>query len=185
MKLRFLQAKPADAGASPAPDPAPWTFGPADSALAAAMLTLVVAVSLPIALRQRQEAAALQRDRERVADRCRMIRAALRDVERQEFALGRIRRESNRWVSEIEARPIVPWTTAIGELSRRRPRGVRAVRLSGNGPRFRAQIVADAPETAQAYAHRLMESPYVDFAGLPGAAGSSTRTQVVGRLMGD
>jgi hypothetical protein len=184
MKLGFLRAKLFSELASPTADARFWRFGPSDYALAAGMLTLVVAVSLPVALRFRHQAAALERERAQLSERCQVLAEALGEDELRRELLTRVRREANRCVSEVEARPIVPWTTIVSELSRRRPRGLRTLRISGDGPRFRAHVLADSPELATQYAQRLMQSPYVDFAALPGGA-AGRRTQILGRLTGE
>lgn len=179
-----LNRKPVNE-AQPATSAPGWTFGPADAAIAAGLLGLTVAVCMPVAMHFREQAKQFDRQREEALDRSRLVKATLEHVESRRIAHTQIRRAVDRYVAEVQARPIVPWSTVVGELSRRRPGGVWAMRLSGDGPRFRAEVATPQPALVESYAQSLRESPYVDFATLPvGAAPGQTR-QVVGRMTGE
>lgn len=162
-----------------------WSFGPVDGAIIAGTITLALAVSAPVALHLRKEMRTLDAARMSSIQRTRMHRLTLDRNESRREALTQFRREVNRYVTEVEARPAVAWTTVVGELSRRRPNGLWTTRLSGNGPHFRAQVAAERPDLVTVYTQSLRESPYVDFATLPAGVAASTQSQVVGRLRGE
>jgi hypothetical protein len=164
---------------------ASWSFGPVDAAIAAGSLTLALAVCAPVAFHFRSEARQLDRARMNSLQRTRMHRVTLERNQSRREALTQFRREVNRYVAEVEARPMVAWTTVVGELSRRRPNGLWTTRLSGNGPHFRAYVAAERPDLVSLYTQSLRQSPYVDFAALPAGAAPSTQAQVVGRLRGE
>jgi hypothetical protein len=178
--------RPAQSEATPAGKrPASWTWGPADAAIAAGLAVVAMAICLPVSFHFHARSTELEKELDAARARARSIRVTLDHVESRRVDLSRLRREVNRYVAEVEARPIVAWTTVVGELSRRRPDGLWTSRVSGSGPRFRAQVSAATPELAGIYARQLRESPYVDFAALPAGEGPSVSTQVVGRLMGE
>ena len=160
-------------------------FGPADAGIAAVSVILALSVTVPVALHYRKEVQRLDRSRADSMSRTRQLRFTLDRSEARHAALTQFRREVSRYVSEVEARPMVPWTTVVGELSRRRPAGVWTTRLSGNGPHFRAQVAAERPELVTQFTQSLRESPYVDFAALPAGVAPATQSQVVGRLRGE
>ncbi len=162
-----------------------WVFGPVDAAISAGMLILTVAVCVPVALSFREQAKAYDRQREDALDRSRQIKATLEFVESRRTAHTQLRRAADRYVAEVQARPIVPWATVVGEMSRRRPGGLWAVRMSGDGPRFRVEVSAQQPQLVSTYAQSLRESPYVDFAALPTGVQPTQARQVVGRMTGD
>jgi hypothetical protein len=162
-----------------------WAWGPADAAIAAGLAVLTVVICLPISFNMHARSRALERELEMARFRARAIRITLERNETRRTDLARLRREVNRYVADVEARPIVAWTTVVGEISRRRPAGLWTTRLSGSGPRFRAEISAATPGLSELYARELRDSPYVDFASLPPGEGPSTSTTVAGRLMGE
>jgi len=162
-----------------------WRFGLADVAIVAVLLSISVGASVPLALHYREQTRRLDAERMEVASRCRMMRGTTEHLEASRASVMQLRRAADRYIAEAEARPIVPWTTAVAELSRRRPEGVWTTRLSGNGPRFRAEFATRRPELAQQYTRNLRQSPYVEFAELPAGEMSGPRAQVVGRLMGE
>lgn len=173
----------------PATDAPAWTFGSSDALLAAGSLVCALAICLPVALHYRGQAGS--RDRERLAahGRCRQLTSTLEHAEGRKIALTQLRRGVERYVADVEARPIVPWTSAVRELSERRPNGLWTVRLSGNGARFRAQVAAARADLPAAYINSLRQSSQVDYAGLPVdgtvATASAAPFQVVGRLVGE
>ncbi len=163
-----------------------WNFGPVDLAISGVLLALVAGVCIPTALHYRQEANRMDQQRAELTSRCRQLGTTLRFVESRRAALSQFRRSVDRYVADVESRPIVPWVTTIGEMSRRRPYGVSARRMSGDGPRIRIDVAAASPDLVQAYAQSLRESPYLDFAALPaGAAPSAAGGQIIGRLAGE
>lgn len=160
-------------------------LGPADLAMAAGMIALALSMSIPAALHFRQEVRRLDQARMASMSRTRQLRMTLERGQSRNTALTQFRREVNRYVADVEARPLVPWTTLVGELSRRRPKGVWTTRISGNGPHFRAQIAAERPELVTLYTQSLRQSPYVDFAALPAGTAPAAQAQVVGRMRGE
>jgi len=162
-----------------------WTLGPIDLAIAAGLLAVTLGVAAPIAHRYHQEAMALEREAGESVARYRMLQRTLEHVQQQRGRLTQLRRAVDRYVSDVEARPIVPWTTVMGELSRRRPRGLWTTRISGEGPRFTTQVTAERPELVQQYAEQLRESPYMEFAALPTGEVQSTRARLIGRAQGE
>lgn len=160
-------------------------LGPVDAAISAAVLAVLVAVSLPVGLRLHNESKDLERQRMQLLDQNRALLATLGHLEARRDATMELRRVVDRYVADVQSRPMVAWTTAVGELSRSRPNGVWATRMSGNGPRFRLQVKAARPDLLAAYTRRLRESAYVEFAALPAEAGTSSSGQVVGRLVGE
>lgn len=164
---------------------AEWTWGPTDALIAAVLVALTVAVCVPLSFRLHTRARDLDRQIQASHARMAQMRATLEHVENRRDDLARLRREVNRYAADVEARPIIPWGTVIGELSVRRPGGLRTTRLSGNGAQFRAQLAAAVPELIPAYARALRESPYVDFAAMPTGEMPGHSGQVVGRLMGE
>lgn len=164
---------------------APWTWGPADAVIAAGGLALVVAASVPIGYHFHTQARAADHELQESIGRFRALQATLERVEGRKTDLARLRREVNRYVADVETRPIVPWSTVVAELSRRRPDGLWTTRISGNGPQFRATVSAMVPDLVNQYARQLRESPYVEFAALPVGDAPGAGAQVVGRLMGE
>lgn len=164
---------------------AEWAWGPADALIAAGLVALTIAVCLPLSFRLHSRARDLDRQIQESHARMAQIRATLEHVEGRRDDLARLRREVNRYAADVEARPIIPWSTVVSELALRRPGGLRTTRLSGNGSQFRAQLSAAVPELIPAYARLLRESPYVDFAALPTGDTPGHSGQVVGRLMGE
>ncbi|MFN3649114.1 MAG: hypothetical protein ACK47B_05985 [Armatimonadota bacterium] len=165
------------------PAPARWSFGPADAAIAAASLALVVGVSLPWAWSLRSQVRELDRQRAEADASLRSTRSTLEFLQHRRTARMQFRRAVDRYVAAIEARPGVPWSTAIGELSRRRPAGVWTTRLSGNGGRFRAEVAGSSPEALDAYAEALRQSPYVEYAAP--VHGVAAKAELAGRWMGE
>ena len=162
-----------------------WVFGPGDLAIAAGMLAVSLSICVPAALQLRAQVRNLDRQREAVVEQGRQARSTLEYAEGQRVAFAQMRREVKRYVTHVEAKPIVPWATAISELSRRRPRGVWTTRISGSGPQFRAQVVAKRPELLAAYTQQLRESPFVDYAAQPSGEAPTTVAQIVGRWTGE
>jgi len=160
-------------------------IGAADLAMAAGVIALALSASIPVALHFRQEVRSLDQARMTSMSRTRQLRMTLERGQSRNAALTQFRREVNRYVAEVEARPMIPWTTFVGELSRRRPKGVWTTRISGNGPHFRAQVAAERPELVTLYTQSLRQSPYVDFAALPAGTAPAAQAQVVGRLRGE
>lgn len=149
------------------------------------MIVLGLSISVPVALHFRQEVRRLDQARVASMSRTRQLRMTLERGQARNAALTQFRREVNRYVADVEARPMIPWTTLVGELSRRRPKGVWTTRISGNGPHFRAQVAAERPELVTLYTQSLRQSPYVDFAALPAGTAPAAQAQVVGRLRGE
>lgn len=162
-----------------------WRFTPTDGAIAACSLTVALAVSLCMALHLRAETRLVDSARAEALQRCGDLRQMLRHLELSRQALARLRRAANHYTAEVEARPIVPWTTVFNEVSRLRPRGVWAMRLTGDGPRFKVVVRAQRPDLVTAYAQQLRESPYVEFTALPAGSPAVGTGEVVGRLMGE
>lgn len=160
-------------------------LGAADLPIAAGVVVFALSLSIPVALHFRQEIRTLDQTRQTSMSRTRQLRIALERGQTRNAALTQFRREVNRYVADVESRPRIPWTTFVGELSRRRPKGVWTTRISGNGPHFRAQIAAERPELVTLYTQSLRESPYVDFAALPAGTAPAAQAQVVGRLRGE
>lgn len=177
--------RPGQSSGASSPSHSEWSWGPADAAIAAGGLALVVAVCLPLGYHFHSQARTLEQQVEETVSRCRTLRMTLDRVESRKTDLARLRREVNRYVADVETRPIVPWGTVVGELSRRRPEGLWTTRITGNGPQFRAQVAGYSPELVQSYAQRLRESPYIEFAALPAGEAPASGGQVVGRLMGE
>ena len=174
------------AGALAAPDDAKgWTFGAADLGIAAGLLSLTLSICFPAALYLRKEARAVEVQQQTSLQRSRAMKAELAHLDLRRAAQAQLRRELIHYVADVEGKPMVPWSTAVGELSRRRPHGVWTTRISGNGPHFRAQVSAERPELVGVYTQSLRQSPYLDFAALPAGTVPSTHTQVVGRLTGE
>jgi hypothetical protein len=152
------------------------------------MFSLVLAVCIPLALHLRSTAREADRQREVVFDRVRQTRSVVHYLEARRAALATLRRDVQSYMTDVEARPIVAWTTALAELSRCRPAGLEAARLSGSGPRFRAQVTCASPQLVGLYAQSLRESPYVDWVSgdaQAGGAPATDRFQLVGRLVGE
>ncbi len=161
-------------------------FGLADAAFAGLMVTLVLGISVPWATQLRQEAVREDQERAQVISNCRQLNATLRFLSERRQATLRLRRAVGRLTAEVDARPRVVSADAVGELSRRKPAGVRATALRGDGPRFRAVLTAQRPELLDAYVRGLGTSPFVEFAGVaPTARADSANVQVVGRLRGE
>jgi hypothetical protein len=162
-----------------------WSFGAVDAAMAAVSLTVALAACAPFAIHLRKEVRKLDSARIESMQRTRMHRLSVQRNESRREALTQFRREVNRYVAEVEARPMIPWTTVVGELSRRRPQGLWTTRLSGNGQHFRAQVATHRTELVPVYTQSLRESPYFEFATLPAGMVPANRTQVVGRVRGE
>lgn len=174
---------------APAPAPAPetgsWSFGPADMAISSGVLAAVLAVCIPWGVSLHREVRSLDAQLQESGQRSRQLRSTLNFVEGRRVTLNQFRREVDRYMAEVEARPVVPWTTVIGELSRLRPKGLWTTRLTGEGPRFTAHVAAERSDLVDRYTQTLRQSPYVDFAALPAGETASPSTQVVGRLRGE
>ena len=162
-----------------------WAFGTADIGITCALFAAAVAICLPLALHFRQESHDWEARAQESTERTVSVRASILHLENRRVALSQFRRELTRYVKEAENKPIVPWTTAVSEISRHRPRGLWTVRLSGNGPHFRAQVAAERADLVTEYAQSLRQSPYMDFAALPAGAAPASRSQLVGRLVGE
>lgn len=169
-----------------------WTWGPADVAITAGLLLATVGVCVPVAWNLHGQVQTLDRQREQSATRYRQFQTISEHLESRKSEMARMRREVNRYVADVESRPIVPWTTGISELSRRRPDGVWTVSISGSGSTFRAQVAADRPELLASYAQQLRDSPYVEYvsappapAANPAAAPTRVAAQITGRWMGE
>lgn len=160
-------------------------LGAVDLAVAAGLVAVALSISVPVALHFRREVRSLDQARMSSMSRTRQLRTALERGQTRNAALTQFRREVNRYVADVESRPLIPWTTFVGELSRRRPKGVWTTRISGNGPHFRAQVAAERPELVTQYTQSLRQSPYVDFAALPAGTTAASQAQVVGRLRGE
>ncbi len=163
-----------------------WTFGPADAAIAAGLLVLALGISIPVAVRLN----AASREMDQVSSACntriRIMNATARFTESRRQAVAAFRMEAKRYVEEVQAKPLMPWTAVATELSRARPEGVWITNLSANGARFQVQVAAVKPELAADYLAALQQSPVVEFATLPsGPAASGNTYQVVGRLAGE
>lgn len=177
---------PTVGGTPTAPDdPKGWTFGAADLGIAAGLLSVTLAICFPTALYLRKEAHAVEVQQQASLQRTRLMKAELAHLDLRRAAQAQLRRELTHYVADVEGKPMVPWSTAVGEISRRRPHGVWTTRISGNGPHFRAQVAAERPELVGVYTQSLRQSPYLDFAALPAGTVPSTHTQVVGRLTGE
>jgi hypothetical protein len=155
-------------------------------------LIATVAVCVPVAWSLHGQAQGLDRQRAQSSGRFRQFQATIEHLEGRKAEMARMRREVNRYVADVESRPIVPWTTGIAELSRRRPEGVWTVSLSGNGSSFRAQVAADRPDLLASYTQQLRDSPYVEYvsappapAGTPAAPQTRVAAQISGRWMGE
>lgn len=181
----WRRKRPGQSSEATFPGRTEWTWGPADAALAAGGLALSVAVCVPLGYHFHSQAREVEQKAQGAASRSRALRLTLERVESRKTDLARLRREVNRYVADVETRPIVPWGTVVAELSRRRPEGLWTTRISGSGPQFRAQVSAMSPELVEHYARSLRESPYVEFAALPVGEGHESSAQVVGRLMGE
>jgi hypothetical protein len=152
------------------------------------MLALTLAVCVPTAWQLRLQTDAADRERLEIQGRFRGERTALEHLDATRVAGMRLRRAADRYAADVQARPIVPWTTVVGELSRRRPAGLKAVRLGGDGARFRVQFPAEQAPLAMSYAQNMRQSPYVEFVDdhlAQQGADSAGQVQVVGRLMGE
>lgn len=117
------------------------------------------------------------------ARRSHRILQTVRHAEQSRVAAIGLRKAIGRYVASIESRPSVPWATVVTELSRLRPSGAWAERLSGNGPRFKVTLRTAAPDLAPVYVEQLRESPYIEFVSLAG--GDARSRQVTGRTMGE
>jgi len=172
------------------PDPMPrspsvWTFGPVDAAIALGMLAATLLVCVPVALHLRQEANQLEREQMALHSRAKILKSTLSHLETRQAALLQLQRAVNRYLANVEVRPVVPWTTVVSELSQRRPGGVWTTQISGEGPRFQAQVRLARPDLAATYVERLRQSPYVEFATVAPAGGAAGGTVVSGRMTGD
>lgn len=175
---------PSEAPATPATAGSGLTL--VDGAIGATLLAVTLTVCVPVAMRLRGEVRELDAERDRALRHSRSLRTAIQHLETRRVTLNRLRKVVDRYVTDVQAKPIVPWTTAVGELSRRRPAGVWTTRLAGDGPRFRAYVSAAQPELVSTYTQSLRQSSYVDFAsGDTAAAPAAGSAQVVGRLMGE
>ncbi|MBM3457175.1 MAG: hypothetical protein FJX77_01375 [Armatimonadetes bacterium] len=163
----------------------PWRLSPVDGVVAASFLTLALIVSLTTAIHLREQTRRVDHERLERMRRCTNLRQTVKRLELSRQMLARVRRAANQYVVEVEARPVVPWTTVMNEFSRRRPRGLWTVRITGEGPRFKALVSAQRPDLISSYAQQLRESPYIEFAALPSGTGGQGTAQVVGRLMGE
>jgi hypothetical protein len=182
MQLWSLRQDPTPRPYSPAPPP---SFSQKEMLLSAGLLVTVLALCAPAALYLRSRVGTFERESIASVDRCRRLQAAGRQVEGRKANLAQLRRSVDRYLADVDSRPIVPWATAVSELSGRRPRGLRTIRISGEGPRFVAELSGDRADLAWAYAGLLAQSPYVDFANASPGGHSSGSTQVVGRMKGE
>ncbi len=171
--------------AAPAAQSGSWSLSPVDGAIAACILAVTGCVSVQAALHFHRQVVQLDQERQAALSRMQTMRTTLKQLETHRLALAQLRRDVDRYMSDVTARPIVAWSTEMAELSRRRPKGVWTTEISGDGPRFRMQVTAATPALAQSYAQSLRESPYIDFAVLPVGESTSAHTQVSGRWTGD
>jgi hypothetical protein len=199
MKGAFLRRNRQEGEERSAPVPEGRRFTAFDVAFATGMFVVAMGMCVPTAARLHQEARALEHQRVEMADRCQQVRLLLYRVQAKQAAVRELHRAVDRYVADVEAKPIVPWSTAVGELSRRRPNGLRTLRITGNGPRFQAYVSAARPELISLYTESLQESPYVQDVSGPfsrpeepgaqpgsGPAGTdATQMTVVGQLMGE
>lgn len=160
------------------------SVNPMDAAIAAAILAITTGVGIQIALHFRQEAAQIDKQRQASIGECRNLTSALKHLDARRAAMTQLRHDVDHYVADVSSRPLVPWTTVMGELSRRRPQGVWTTQISGDGPRFRVAVTAARPDLAQRYTQSLRESAYVDYAGLP-VGPVTAQTQVSGRWTGE
>lgn len=156
-----------------------------DLILGAMSLTLALAISLPIALRYRGAATKLEHERlasltlmgqkHKMADR----------LQTRRRTLNRFRRTVTRYVADVESRPIVPWTTAVSEMSRARPGGVWTTLIAGDGPRFKAIIKTHRSDLMGEYVQRLAQSPYVEYVSAPVVGDVQAQSRIFGRFSGE
>jgi hypothetical protein len=170
---------------SPVGEGAEWSPRALDAALAAAGVALILAASLPGATMLRRQAADLDRQRAEAHQRASAVRGTLRHLEERRADLLSFRRSVDRYVSQVEARPMVPWTTTISELSRSQPEGVWTTRLRGDGPRFRATVAAERPELISQYVRQVSDSNYVDLVSQPAGGEGGPEAELVGRMRGE
>ena len=154
----------------------------ADAVIAPALLAVTLAICMPIAMRFRVEAQKMDQATLASRERCGKTRMKIQHVEEQRALVSEQRQAATRYLAEIDSRPVTPWSAAVGELCRNRPRGLWAVRLRGNGPRFQAVVQAARPDLVAAYVRKLSKSQRAEFAERPGDAES---LQVVGRWRGE
>lgn len=173
---------PVDTPAPRTPVETEWRPGPADVAISAVLLAVTLAVSVPVALKYHDEAKFYDQERSRSIRASQQLNVTLKRVQARRRQLAQLRRVVDRYVADVEARPIVPWGTVVGELGRRRPNGVWTNRILGEGPRFTAYITSARPELGQAYVLELRQSPYVEFA-MTSSGGAGEK--IVGRFQGE
>ena len=186
----WFRKETSGASTSDASEPSPealrgWSFGPVDAAIAVGTLALAVGLCLPMAWHFRQETQRLDRERLEGHARVRQLDTTLKRLKTRRAALARLRRAVERYTAEVEARPMVPWSAVMTELSVQRPNGLWTTRLAGDGPRFTIDVVAERPDLVTLYAERLRQSQFVDFAALPAGAAPATRSRLVGRVAGE
>ena len=163
-----------------------WTFGPADAAIAAGMLVLSLGVSIPVAVRLNAASREVDQSSYACMNRIRMMNTTARFTEARREAVSAFRMEAKRYVDEVQAKPMVPWTAVASEFSRALPDGVWITKISADGPRFQVQLSAVSPELASDYLSALQQSPVVEFAAQPtGGIPTGNTYQVVGRLAGE
>jgi hypothetical protein len=115
-------------------------------------------------------------------EQCTEIRSEIHQVEAQRATASEQRRAMNRYLAEVDARPVTPWATGVAELCRARPNGLWAVQMRGNGPRFQTIVQAARPDLVATYAKRIAKSSRAEFAARPGEGNG---LQVVGRWKGE
>jgi hypothetical protein len=162
-----------------------WVFGTLDGIILAGTLTLSLTGCLLGAMHLRSQTRAVDAERALVLRRTVALRQTLRHAQARRLAVSQLRRAVNRYSADVGARPIVPWTTVMGELSRQRPQGLWTVRITGEGPRFKAQVAAGDSGLIRTYAQRLRVSPYFEYAAIPAGGSGGSAPLVEGRLTGE
>ena len=166
---------------------APGNGVPPDLSLGVLSFTVALAITLPFALSYRRQATEL--DRLRMADlsQLRQKQRLADRLETRRRTLSRFRSTVNHYVADATSRPIVPWTTAVAEVSRARPGGLWTVLIAGEGPRFKAVVKSRRSDLIATYTQRLARSPYIEYASAadagPPAAGAPI--QLFGRFSGE
>ena len=158
---------------------------PPDLLLGMLSLTLALAILLPISIHYRRQAVTLERQRLLMMDSMRREQRLLEHIDTRRQTLTLFRRTVRHYVADVESRPIVPWTTAISEVSRARPGGVWTTLISGDGPRFKAIVKAQRRDLAAEYSQRLAQSPYVEYVSAPAAEDNGATSRLFGRLAGE
>jgi DNA-binding transcriptional ArsR family regulator len=162
-----------------------WRFGPGDMAIASAMLAVTTALSIGVALHLREGARQADRQRADSQERAAQLLAASEHTESRRAMLAHLRTRVNRYVGELQSRPILPWTTAVRELSRLKPQGLWLTRMESQGPRFRLTVRATRADLVAIYVQRLRGSACVEFVSLPPGEKPQAQAQILGRWTGE